>query len=49
VASRTVLGADAGAFEAALRASLFSCRSDGRFGCVQRFGFTLGRKVREVG
>jgi len=38
------LGDRADRFEADLRGALLACEPDERFVCIQRFGYTLGRK-----
>jgi SAM-dependent methyltransferase len=44
IASRRVLGDKADRFEADLRAALLDFEPSDRFVCMQRFGFTIGRK-----
>jgi hypothetical protein len=49
IASRWVLGDRAGNFEANRRAALLEYEPRDRFVSMQRFGFTLGRKVGDDG
>jgi len=44
IASRRVLGENVDRFESQLRAALLDVEPSDRFGCKQRFGFTLGTK-----
>ncbi len=48
-ASHQILGERAAAFEANLRDALLELNPDGHFPCLQRFSFTLGRKVSAGG